>query len=255
MIIRKIKQFFKETWGIYAFLVWLMALSSTLLYITEDKLLAIKVCLVVGVIIYTVIGYIAIEKFLEKADKKHQEMQDRMVKKLKEENKYYVDLVNKQTEKTINELKDNTFINKDTSCENLISFNYNKDWVCSNRITGKPDSFTIASCLLYSIISKPLIHHTNTRDNFNINLHIAMNCAFEIISEPITYFQDKGTWVEEKHPKVDIAIPDGIIKNSDLQSQIESAMYWDECANARTSIMQFANLLHLIYLNCQSRDL
>ena len=49
------------------------------------------------------------------------------------------------------------------------------------------------------------------------NLQIALECAFEIISEPITYYQnDSEEWIEEKHSKVKISVPDGIIKKSPL---------------------------------------
>ena len=71
-----------------------------------------------------------------------------------------------------------------------------------------------------------------------------------IISEPTTYYEDnKGLWVEEKHPKVNM-VPKGIIKNSELYERIRSTIYHDEMNDNRTSIMQFSNLLHLVYLNC-----
>lgn len=74
--------------------------------------------------------------------------------------------------------------------------------------------------------------------------------AFEIISEPSTYYQDNFFWLEEKHPKVNIVVPNGLIKNSDLYQRIISTIYHDDLGDKRTSIMQFSNLLHLIYLNC-----
>lgn len=84
----------------------------------------------------------------------------------------------------------------------------------------------------------------------SINLNIAINCAFKIISEPSTYYEDdNGKWVEEKYPKVDIVVPDGLIKDSRLYNRIINTIYRDYENNKRTSIMQFSNLLHLIYLN------
>ena len=86
----------------------------------------------------------------------------------------------------------------------------------------------------------------------NLNLEIAISCALEIISEPKTYYIDSnGDWIEEKHPKVDIVVPNGLIRDSKLYDRIKNAIYNDYYADQKTSIMQFSNLLHLIYLNCQ----
>ena len=85
-----------------------------------------------------------------------------------------------------------------------------------------------------------------------VNIEIAINCALEIISEPKTYYKDtNGNWVEEKHPKVDIVVPNGLIRDYKLYNRIRNAVYKDRYAHQTTSIMQFSNLLHLIYLNCQ----
>ena len=145
-----------------------------------------------------------------------------------------------------------------TSLEYLISFDDYKEWICRNRIIGKPDSFIIASCLMYSLIDHPIITTKGTEEitelediKFTIILDIAMNCALQIISEPSTYYQDNFFWVEEKHPKVNIVVPKGLIKNSDLYQRIIGTIYRDDLGDKRTSIMQFSNLLHLIYLNCQ----
>ena len=172
---------------------------------------------------------------------------------------YYVDLVNKQVENTLNKL-DNDVLNLfsiDKNVKYLNSFSNYKDWICKHRIDGNPDSFIIASCLVFSIIDNPIFIKKEDitipkQIDFSINIDIAMNCALEIISEPITYFKDnEENWIEEQHPKVDIVIPDGIIKDTNLYNEITNSIYWDYSPNHKTSIMQFSNLLHLIYLNCQ----
>ena len=111
---------------------------------------------------------------------------------------------------------------------------------------------------MYSLISHSVIKVNKTGEHkyeesliLSINMNVAMKCVFEIISEPITYYEDNGIWVEEKHPKVNINVPIGIIKNNELYQRIFHAIYWDEVSGNRTSIMQFSNLLHLIYLSCQ----
>ena len=56
------------------------------------------------------------------------------------------------------------------------------DWVSKNRISGKPDSFIIASCLMYSLIDHPIITIKKTEVKnkmledfkFNIILDIAI---------------------------------------------------------------------------------
>lgn len=148
-------------------------------------------------------------------------------------------------------------VNIDSSHEYIISFSNNANWICNTRIIGKPDSIIISICLMYSLINNPVIKINVSDDNnflksveFNINLDIAMSCVFKIISEPSTYFLDNGVWVEEKHTKVNIAVPNRIIKNSELHKRIINTIYRNELSDSRTSIMQFSNLLHLIYLNC-----
>ena len=77
-----------------------------------------------------------------------------------------------------------------------------------------------------------------------------MRCAFKIIEEPITYYKDSNEiFVEQKHPKVNNLAVKGIIKDSELCDRIIKTVYNDEYLEKRTSVMQFSNLLHLIYLN------
>ena len=147
-------------------------------------------------------------------------------------------------------------IDTSTSIKYLISFSNQLNWC--NKLVAKPNSFIIATCLMYSLISQPIIMVKESKDNnpletisFNINMDAIMASVFEIISEPKTYFEENGIWVEEKHPKVNISVPNGVIKNSKLHQRILFTLFWDEQHNNRTSILQFANLLHLIYLNCR----
>ena len=71
----------------------------------------------------------------------------------------------------------------------LFYFKNSLEWVCKNRIAeGKPDSFIVATCLLFSLIKLPIIAaKRNSIEKihatlFKLNLYIAMNCVFEIIS-------------------------------------------------------------------------
>lgn len=255
-----LKQFFKANWGWFVFGIGIFLISGTIGYLVEGHSIGTKITLFVVSIIYCVAGAEMLGKAAAKWEKQESEAKQKRLLKLEERYKYYVDLVNAQVQETLNKFEKkllNAFeIN--TSLEYLISFNDYKDWICRNRIVGKPDSFIIASCLMYSLLDHPIITIKGTQKitelediKFSINLDIAMSCAFQIISEPTTYYQDNFLWVEEKHPKVDIVVPNGLIKNSHLYHRIISTIYVDDLRYERTSIMQFSNLLHLIYLNCQ----
>ena len=197
--------------------------------------------------------------FRKQNEKQIEENKNKRLQELKTQDKYYIDLVDRHVKETLNKFKNESLnVDIDTSLAYLISFSDKVNWICKTRINGKPDSFIIASCLMYSLISHPVITVNKSEDSeyleiirFSINMDVVMSCVFEIISEPSTYFEDNGIWVEEKHPKVNISVPNGLIKNSELYQRILNAIYRDELSDNRTSIMQFSNLPHLIYLNCQ----
>lgn len=145
----------------------------------------------------------------------------------------------------------------------LISFEEYLNWICKNRITGKPDTFTIASCLMYSLIRKNMIVTSDIKNYNNkiekllltINCQLAFNIALEIISEPITFDKDEtnGDYIIPKHhPKKNIVVPEGLIQDSPLYNRIIRNIVKDYIANSDSCpIMQFANLLQLIYLKCK----
>lgn len=99
------------------------------------------------------------------------------------------------------------------------------NWICKNRIIGKPDTFTIASCLMYSLMNRKMIV-TNDVKKYNneiekllltINCQLAFNIALEIISEPITFDKDEtnGEYIIPKHhPKKNIVVPEGLIQDN-----------------------------------------
>lgn len=256
---RKLKQFFKENWGWFAFLIWLLLVSTTITFLAEDFSVQLKLSFVAISALYTVAGFVLISKAADKDERQRVENKNKRLQELKTQDKYYIDLVDRQVKETLNKFKDESInIDIDTSLEYLISFSNKVNWICNTRIVGKPDSFIIASCLMYSLISHPVIMVNKSDDSeylqairFSINMDVVMSCVFEIISEPSTYFEDNGIWVEEKHPKVNISVPNGLIKDSKLYQRILNSIYRDELSDNRTSIMQFSNLLHLIYLNCQ----
>lgn len=257
-----LKQFFKANCWVFAFGIWLFLISGTIIYLFEGRSIGTKITPLAVSVIYTIVGIAMMVKAGAKLEKQKAEAKEKRLLELEEQYKYYIDLVNTQVQEKLNKIKKEFLsafeINANLNLEYLISFDDYKEWICRNRIIGKPDSFIIASCLIYSLIDHPIITIKETEEiaeletlKFIINLGIAMGCAFKIIAEPSTYYQDGIFWVEEKHPKVNIVVPSGLIKNSDLYQRIITAIYYDDVGDKRTSIMQFANLLHLIYLNCQ----
>jgi len=183
-----------------------------------------------------------------------------------EENQYndYIKIVEETLKDFMNDLLEenaSAFIVISTNSKRnyLKSFKENTDWVIKNRINGKPDSFIMASCLMFAIIENPLLlcrqkdlECANTVV-YAFNCKIALEIALKIISEPITYYEDEnGKWIPKKHPKVNITLPEGIIEKSPLESRIIKAIMDDFQTNENYYIMQFSNLLHLIYLNCNT---
>lgn len=251
--------FFKEFWVFFAYGLWTFILGLTLV---PKSLVPIPIYMRLCFIAILVLSAIAVLNYADKLTDKHlkqqEEAKNKRLQELKVQDKYYIDLVNKHVNEKMNKFKDKSQnFNIDTSLEYLIYFSDEVNRISQTKIEGKPDSFILASCLMYSLISRPVITIPSKDSEYvkyhilAINIDIAMNCVFEIISEPITYSEKNGVWLEEKHPKVNISIQNGIIKDSDLCLRIFNTVYHDELSKKRTSIMQFSNLLYLIYLNCQ----
>lgn len=254
------KQFLKKNWGWFVFIIWIFLITVTLTYSVEGSSISIKIILGAVSIIYTLIGCIMIDRASAKWEKQEAESKEKRLRELETRYKDYVELVNAQVQETLKDLKKALsldIIEVNEKPKYLISFDDYKKRICKNRIKGKPDSFILATCLIYSIIDNPIIIIKTDGEiagikniKLSINIDIAMKCAFQIISEPSTYYEDL-IWIEEKHPKVNIAVPDGLIKKQELYKRIINTIYNDELEDKRASIMQFSNLLHLIYLNCQ----
>lgn len=177
----------------------------------------------------------------------------------------YIKLVDEQLGKMTIEPEDvlpfALMFRRSSGSDYLVYFSNELDNICDRQIVGKLDSFIVASCLLYGLIMSPKIITSKEYDKDAeveltaaiLNARLALNCALEIISEPSTYYEDDtGNWIEEKHPKVDISIPNGLIKNDVLYDRIIKAFI--KYDPNYFPIMQFSNLLHLKYLNCQNNQ-
>lgn len=254
---RKIGQFIRE-YDLTIYFTFLgLFLSLTALYAMYGVSVLIKSLLLVACMFFFVIALILIFNTYKTYKEQELENKKKQLQKLIEKYRYYVNLVNRHTIETFSSLtRDPSHFDIDYNRGYLFAFSDNLSWICNNVIVGKPDSFIIATCLLYSILSNPVIICSPgsvepAKDfMFNINLDMAMHCAFEIISEPITYFENDGNLVEEKHPRKEIVVPIGLIKNSPLRQRILNSICCDELSDDRTSIIQFSNLLHLLFLSC-----
>ena len=245
---------------ISAFIIWLYFIVVGGVLLITNVSLWIKLIHIVIAVVYTIWGYKKIMKLEKENERRKIEKEKKMLEELKNQYNEYVEVVDKKVQEVSNYYlrKDVITLLIDTDCKYLFTFSNKLDWICKNRIVCKPDSFIIEACMMYSLMEKPKIRIIQALDEkekiilINLNLEIAISCALEIISEPKTYYIDSnGDWIEEKHPKVDIVVPNGLIRDSKLYDRIKNAIYNDYYADQKTSIMQFSNLLHLIYLNCQ----
>ena len=255
---RKILMWFKENWIWITFIIWVI-ISGFFIFTVNSKDSSVISKVILGIIFVLVTIILFGIGPVYYIGSKHRELEDmrKRIQELEVQYKKYVDIVNVKVKEILNKYNidlEDVYIDK--SFAYLISFSNKLEWVKNYRITGEPDSFIIASCLMYGIIGTDVIelkkHDEKTDSDFKkrINIELAMNCALEIISEPITYYEGNGVWVGAKHPKVIISIPKGLIKEEDLFHRIKKTIYTDDELDNRTSIMQFSNLLHLIYLNC-----
>lgn len=252
------KQRFREILNLVAFFIWILLIATTMAICTSEYSTKAKVILVVISGMYTIIWITIFVKASFEKEKQKKQLDEKRLSETEERYKCYIDLVNVQVQKTLEKFGEEVFraFDVNTSPEYLISFDDYKDWLCESRVVNKLDIFIIASCLMYSIIDDPIITINGNKRiaeleelEFNINLDVAMNCALQIISEPTTYYDDHFAKIEIKTQKVNAS--DWLIKNSDLYQRITEAIYYDEQEDERTSIMQFSNLLRLIYLNCE----
>ena len=163
------------------------------------------------------------------------------------------DMVREYLEKMDDKKKEKYGIAIETNYNYLTLFEEKLNWVKTN-VMSNPDSFVIATCLMYSLIESHRLEFQKEgfhSEAMTSNIEIALNCALKIISEPITYYQDdKENWISEKHSKVEIRVPEGIRKDCIIYDSIVNTLMQACIHDIQPNIMQFANVLHLIYC-CQ----
>lgn len=254
--------------GLLAVCSWFLGFTSLLFLAIygEPKL---KHLGIVGVIIFFVIFILiviatafAVTCFIGKQHQISQEKEDKekeqRIKELEKKYSNYVSIVNRKS-KRLSENLQQYYPNADISKEPighhyLIAFD---KYISKFK---KQDTFTIAACLMYCLTKNKMIVCCNSKeynDDIGLGLATAANCelalvvALELISEPITFEKSStGEFVEKKHPKKHIVIPNGIIKDYSLYENIAYSLYMNT-NDYYNSIIHFSNLLQLIYLNCK----
>lgn len=185
-------------------------------------------------IIYAIVWWKLISKMMEKDAKKEAQEKEERLLRFEVQYANYADLVYEVAKEHFK-----AFLDMAESKEYLLRFGDNLNKLPRYRNIEKPDSFIVATLLMYSLIDQ------GTVDNLE-NVEFAMKCAWKVISEPVTYSYKDGDWIEEKHPKTDIVLAE------ELMSSIKKTIVQDY-KEKKTSFMQMANLLHLIYLNSSNK--
>lgn len=264
---RKISGFMKENGGFLAVIVWACLAGTTISLAFMEVSIYARVIAVAVTILFSVLLARHATKSIDKDNAKKSKEKQELLEKLKKRYTSYISLVETEAKKCEQIVKKRiatdeiSIKEEDVSLKNdykyLLTFEQYRKSICENRIKGTPDTFILASCLIYALMKNPVIKIEGAckAAEVSVSLEVAMNCALELISEPSTYYDDgKGNWIEEKHPKVEINIPKGIIRDDDLSSRIETTIFHSWAFGKDIPIMQTSNLLHLIYLYCQKNS-
>lgn len=189
-------------------------------------------------------------------DKEYKEKEQR-IRELEKKYSNYVAIVHEKSKVFLKQLQQN-YPNAKISQEPighhyLIMFD---NYISSKA--EKSDTFTIAACLMYCLTQNKMIVCCNPKEynkdiEFSLNVancQLAFAVALQLISEPITFERDSltGKLVEKKHPQKSIIVPNGIIEENSLYERIVYSLYKNNDDYYR-SIMNFSNLLELLYLN------
>ena len=237
-----IKKYLKN--GLLALGSFILVIAGTLLFMRFVPHFKGNVIILFILIITTVkVAVHFLLKQLDVENDKEEKIEEQRIQKLEAKYADYVKVVDEAIQNMITNVEKEvpvTILKEPMGHRYLILFEKYLDWICKNRIKGKPDTFVIASCLMYSLMNR---------------IMICTDVALKIISKPITYDKDEtnGEYTIPKcHPKKDIVVPEGLIQDNPLYSRIVRNIAKDYIANSDSRhIMQFSNLLQLIYLNCE----
>ena len=121
--------------------------------------------------------------------------------------------------------------------------------ISEHDIIGPSNTFIRASCMCKALIQEGVVRFKIDKEIpkevLFINFDIAFAVACAMIKEPVTFCKDEVI----KHPKLTaVVVPRGTIPDCPIRQSILEAMKRDYLNNHYFSVMQFSNLLHLLYL-------
>ena len=160
------------------------------------------------------------------------------------------------------------FVSNDFSLDWVIPYNDELVSYIEDYGFQKTNSFVESTFLIKSLFENDCavsdFENMNTLANeiqqrilFDINIEIAFQVGFKMISRPYFYQKiknDKWIKVKPEHEKVIINVPHGLFQNNSLLNQIIWSIHTDYSEGQPISIKQLSNMLHLLYLynkNCQ----
>ena len=154
------------------------------------------------------------------------------------------------------------FLSNETTLDWVIP--YNDELVSYIEEYGyqKANAFIEAACLIKAIVENNcvvsefeklnnLASEIQRRILFDVNIEIAFQVGFNIISRPYFYKEikdEKWIKVRPETESLSIDIPHGFFKANSLSDQIVWSISKDYLEGHSISIKQLSNMLHLIYL-------
>lgn len=131
--------------------------------------------------------------------------------------------------------------------------------VSINFILGPPDSFIIASCLMFALIdSKRVSFKVNeeTPDQIlKVNYNIAIGVALNLISAPLVYKQDeKGNFTPSQLSFVEITFPNFNVKFEPLPVRFINTLMLNDIYGNKNDPLLFSLLLQMVYFDCLNKQ-
>lgn len=194
--------------------------------------------------------------FTDKIVEENKKQEERILKR-KTKYSYYISIVDSIVKDELSKIDDSMVERFKVRTKEDMDY---LEWISINQMTicGKVyplNSFIEASCLMYALIYKTRVDFTIPKGEENvpdeltfINSRIALNSALKVIEKPITRRKDSFLEIGgEANPSANIFIPKGIDPNNTLYDAIIKILNIDIHTDY-SKILQFANMLHLIYL-------
>lgn len=188
--------------------------------------------------------------YVEKKKKEHSED----LKSLEKEYSNYISLVNKNIDDISKKIATRTKIELKILDENYYLFNLakNLEMMKGYKASDKLNTFIEASCFMFAFVNSRKMIVKDKSKNIRVsaiedglNIYVALNTVLEIISEPTLYLKGESkTFNKIENMSVPSLTQDG----DTLYTDIATSFLLSYNKADYSSIMHFANLLHLLYL-------